>query len=208
MRFVSLNDRNYKSIIEEFPINYVQNINQTKKNKLTWKGLTLMKDPMTLSIYQQVLQDLKPKTIIEFGSYTGGSALWMSDLSDCLQLGCKVYTFDINAIFIEKKNITTITLDNYNFKDYIKNNLELFKSLEHPVLVVEDSHENICEILTEIDKFLVEGDYIIVEDTIDKSFYNEMLKFLEKTNYSVDTNYCDFWGMNNSWNFNSYLIKN
>ena len=84
----------------------------------------------------------------------------------------------------------------------------MFNSLSHPVMVVEDSHENICEILSEIDKFLSVGDYIVVEDTIDPNYYKQMIDFLNKFNYSIDTHYCDFWGVNNSWNINSYLIKN
>ena len=205
MRFVPIQSRRYESIL---PLNYAANITKTKKENLTWKNHTLMKDPMSLSIYQQLLQDLKPKTIIEFGSYDGGSALWMSDILDCINVECKIYTFDIKKIEVTKKNIIPITCNNYNFKEYVKNNYNLFNSLLHPILVVEDSHDNICEILSEIDKFLVVGDYIVVEDTIDLKNYEQTIDFLNKSNYSIDTHYCDFWGLNNSWNFNSYLIKN
>lgn len=75
------------------------------------------------------------------------------------------------------------------------------------MLVIEDLHVNVAEILSEIDNFLVPGDYIIVEDTLYRDDYNQMLDFLQDKNYLVDTHYCDFWGLNNSWNFNSYLIK-
>ena len=51
-------------------------------NLFKWKDLTLMKDPMTLSIYLQLLQDVKPKTILEFGTYEGGSSLWMKDMAN------------------------------------------------------------------------------------------------------------------------------
>ena len=44
---------------------------------------------MTLTIYQQLIQDLKPKTIIEFGTYEGGSALWMNDICKSLLLNTK-----------------------------------------------------------------------------------------------------------------------
>lgn len=46
MRFISINDRKYESIIHEFPVNYVGKIASTKRTKFTWKNLTLMKDPM------------------------------------------------------------------------------------------------------------------------------------------------------------------
>ena len=63
------------------------------------------------------------------------------------------------------------------------------------------------ELLTEIDQFLSKDDYLIVEDTIDEQKYQQMLEFLENDKYEVDTYYCDFWGYNNTWNFNSFLRK-
>ena len=59
---------------------YTQKIKEVKWNHHKWKGLTLMKDPMTLSIYMMMIQDIKPKTIMEFGTYDGISALWMEEL--------------------------------------------------------------------------------------------------------------------------------
>ena len=209
MRFVSIKDRLRESIISKFPLdfNYVGKITETKRTKLTWKDLSLMKDPMCLTTYQQLIQELRPKTIIEFGTYDGGSALWMSDICKTLKIACKVYTFDIREVILECEGITSITLDNFKFKEYVQNNSDLFNSLEHPILVVEDSHENICEILSEIDNFLNSGDYIVVEDTISPENYKQMIAFLNNKKYLVDTYYCDFWGKNNSWNFNSYLVK-
>ena len=39
-----------------------------------------MKDPLDQTILQQLLWELKPRTVIEFGAYKGGSALWIADL--------------------------------------------------------------------------------------------------------------------------------
>lgn len=207
MRFVKITDRKFSSIIHQLPKSYVEYIREKKKNDFKWKGLTLMKDPMSLATYQQFLQDFKPKTIIEFGTYDGGSALWMSDILDCIGVDCKIYTFDINYVESPKKNIITIQSDNYNIKEFVDTNISLFKNLEHPILVVEDSHQNVYQLLVEMNKFLNVGDYIILEDTRDLDKHKIMEKFLRFKNYSIDTFYCDMWGENNSWNFNSYLIK-
>ena len=61
--------RSVISKIENTQPNYLLDIKNTKWNKFKWKNLTLMKDPMTLTIYQQLIQDLKPRTIIEFGTH-------------------------------------------------------------------------------------------------------------------------------------------
>lgn len=198
MRFVPITDRKYKSIIHEFPVNYVGKITNTKRTKFTWKNLTLMKDPMSLAVYQQFFQDFKPKNILEFGTYDGGSALWMDDILKSLNINTKIYTFDVKSVDIKANNIKSIVCDNYDFKSYVKSNIDFFKSLEHPLLVIEDSHVNISEVLSEVDNFLISGDYIIIEDTLYKDAYNQMLEFLQNKSYLIDTHYCDFWGENNS----------
>lgn len=207
MRYVKIVDRIFSSIIHQLPRSYVDYITESKRNHFKWKGLTLMKDPMSLATYQQFLQDFKPKTIIEFGTYDGGSALWMSDILECIGVDCKIYTFDINQVESPKENIITFQSDNYNIKEFVENNKTLFENLEHPVLMIEDSHVNVYQILTEMNKFLISGDYIIIEDTRDIEKHKIMETFLKFKKYSIDTFYCDLWGENNSWNFNSYLIK-
>lgn len=215
MRFFDIKERNFFSIISHFSYNFISEygnkIKETKWNLFKWKGLTLMKDPMTLSIYMQLIQDIKPKTILEFGTYEGGSALWMKDIVKSLNIDCKIYTFDIdeNNVKIESDDVIQFyKLDNHKIKEFIKNNHSIFSDLEHPLLIIEDSHSNLKELLTEIDDFILSKDYLIIEDTIDEDKYANMTDFLSTNkNYEIDTYYCDFWGHNNSWNINSFLRK-
>jgi len=214
MRFVDIKERNFFSIISYFSHNfiaeYANKIKNTKWNLFKWKNLTLMKDPMTLCIYMQLLQEIKPKTILEFGTYEGGSSLWIKDMSKSLNFDCEVYTFDINKknVKITKNdNINFYYLDNFKIKDFVRDHKDILINLESPIVVIEDSHENVVEILTEIDKFLSKDDYLIIEDTIDEKKYQQMIEFLKNDKYEIDTYYCDFWGYNNSWNFNSFLKK-
>jgi len=213
-RFVDIVNRDFFSIMTNFSYNFLSEyfsiIRNTKWNDLKWKGLTLMKDPMTLSIYLQLLQDLKPKTILEFGTFEGGSALWMKDMMTATGEDCKIYTFDIdenNVKIKEDDKIIFKQLDNYKIKDFIENNKDIFINMQRPILVIEDSHENVLELLTTINNFLQDGDYLIVEDTIDENKYLVMKQFLNNNQYLIDTKYCDFWGHNNSWNVNSFLKK-
>ena len=211
-RFFNILDRNFSSTLFDFRDvgKYAQIIKYSKWHKFKWKDLILMKDPMTLTIYLQLLQELKPKTIIEFGTFEGGSALWMSDTMGSLGLSCHIHTFDIRAEKVklpDLENLSFHKLDNFKIRDFVDSNLDLFASLNHPILVVEDSHKNVSELLSCIDEFLDAGDYLIVEDTLDKSKYEKMNGFLLDHEYLVDSYYCDFWGINNSWNINSFLKK-
>jgi cephalosporin hydroxylase len=214
MRFVKFKERNFFSIISYISSNfideYLSKIKDTKHQHFKWRELTLMKDPMSVSILMQLLQDLKPKTILEFGTFDGGSALYMEDVMKSIGQDCNIYTFDIDENNVKLPNNTKIKfykLDNYKIKEFVVDNIDIFKNMERPVLIIEDSHHNVIELLNEVDSFLLDGDYIIVEDTTDKRKYDELSLFLEGKEYLVDTHYCDFWGYNNSWNFNSYLKK-
>tara|TARA_Y100001963_G_C6631606_1_gene376578 strand:- start:42 stop:707 length:666 start_codon:yes stop_codon:yes gene_type:complete len=217
MRFVNINSRKFISIIFELPASfleyYTQKIKHTKWNFHKWKGLTLMKDPMTLSVYMMMMQEIKPQTILEFGTYDGGSILWMSDIMKSLGHDCDIHTFDINEnrVRIPKDSgIKFHKLDNYKIQQFISDNHNLFEQLKSPILMIEDSHENAAEVIRSLDPFLKAGDYLVIEDTLDQKKYNETIvseNGIDKMNYEIDTFYCDFWGMNNSWNVNSIFRK-
>ena len=191
--------RSVISEIQNTHPNYSSDIKNTKWTKFKWKGLTLMKDPMTLTIYQQLIQDIKPKTIIEFGTYDGGSALWMKDLCKSLSLNTEVITIDIEPIKpikeIEFINLDVNKIDNFEFSKY-----------ESPIIVIEDCHQNLEGIFKKVDSFLKKGDYFIIEDTLDISKYSEMIK-LNLNKYKINRRYCDFWGKNNTWNCDSFFKK-
>ena len=217
MRFVNIKSRNFTTVIHQisaaFLLTYTQTIKSSKWNKHKWKGLTLMKDPMTLSIYMMMMQDIKPKTILEFGTYDGGSALWMEDIMKSLSLDCKIHTFDINPDRVklpEDSKIKYHELDNNKINEFIDQRRELFENMESPILIIEDSHVNVDEVVRSIDPFLKSGDYLVIEDTLDTKKYQDTIlseNGISSMNYEVDTYYCDFWGLNNSWNINSIFRK-
>lgn len=201
------------SIIDEinkiFP-NYCSEIKNTKWNKFKWKNLTLMKDPMSLTTYIQLFQNVRPKTILEFGAYEGGSALFFYDILKIIKLNSCVITYDINKNQYKniEKNIKFIQLDCNNIKEYILKNLKFLKSLKRPIIVIEDCHVNTYNIAKYCDLFLKKNDYLIIEDTLDHEKHLILENFLlENEKYEIQRDYCDFWGINNSWNYNSYLKK-
>ena len=217
MRFVNIKSRQFATIIYQlsaaFLTTYIQTIKDVKWNKHKWKGLTLMKDPMTLSIYMMMIQNLKPRTILEFGTYDGGSTLWMEDTLKSLSLDCNIHTFDINQERVNlpsTSNIKFHKLDNHNIDQFVNANKALFENIESPILMIEDSHENTNGIIRAINPFLKSGDYLVIEDTFSQKKYKNTIlseNGIRNMNYEVDTFYCDFWGVNNSWNINSIFRK-
>jgi len=178
---------------------YTNVIQLAKFANFKWKGLKLLKDPMSLTIYQQMLQDIKPKTILEFGSGEGGSASWFSDMTKTLGLDTRVITVD-NQEIKDIPNVEFIKLDVNDIDSYE------FEKYESPMLVIEDCHVNMQGIINKVSSMMAPGDCLVVEDTIDPEKY-DIFKSCDLTSFSRDSKYCDFWGKNNSWNYDSFLRK-
>lgn len=214
-RFVDIFDReDYSDICrysKEDLLDISSKILESQKKVIKWKGNGLMKTHFAQSIYPQILQELKPKTIIEFGTWEGGSAQWLFDISNALGFSPKVHTFaHVNEIVVPlSKEIEFHLMDNYKVDSY-----EIpFNELEHPVLMIEDSHRNCLQVLEKFKKYLKKGDYLIIEDTHFFLFgkeckYDHQLKtFIHDNEFLVDTRYCDLFGYNMTDCVNSILKK-
>jgi cephalosporin hydroxylase len=213
-RFVSLNDRLWSidlAISKQFAA-AVQNAKHNRQRRqpppINWKGILNMKDPFTLACYPLLINELKPATIIELGSYNGGSAYWLADMLEVHQVDGRVYSWDINLERIEA------THPRVEFKRGDTTNLTSFdskwlSSLVHPWLVIEDAHQNVYNVLTFFSEKMVIGDYLIVEDTVDYRKYREMRRFALDRNdeFLVDSYYTDLFGYNVTWSPNAILKK-
>ncbi|KAK3716944.1 hypothetical protein QZH41_014636 [Actinostola sp. cb2023] len=175
-----------------------------------------MKDPFTIVILQQLLWDIKPRTIIEFGANMGGSALYMADMMKMYGYNTHVYSMDINLGLLapqareKREDLTFIEGDCNKVEKAFP--ADFLKSLPHPWLVLEDAHVNTFGVLDYLDPVTAPGDYILVEDTDPsvpinpsdegpvgswgKQKLNTLTKFMEKhtERYRVDKRYTDFFG--------------
>jgi cephalosporin hydroxylase len=175
---------------------------------LHWKGAVLMKDPFDVAIYQMIMQEQRPRTIIEVGAYQGGTAVWFADLMELLKIDGHVYSFDINVDQIIARH-PRVTFSRADSNDPATFDQTLLAGLPHPWLVIEDAHVNICEMLHMFDRHLRPGDYLAVEDTFAPAYYIPFRKFAAATSdrYRVDTRYTDLFGYNVCWNHNGYLKR-
>jgi cephalosporin hydroxylase len=173
-----------------------------------------------LALYTLLLSKLRPRTIIEIGSASGGSGLWFSAQARGLALDAVVYSFDIKPPNIkDSENLFFSFGDIYQLQN--SNLPEILESCPRPLLVVEDgphTYEGCMAALEFFHKHLHAGDYIVIEDGIVnelgyKNYKNgpnrAISDFLEdkRKNYIVDTDYCSFFGHNVTWNTNGYIRK-
>jgi cephalosporin hydroxylase len=55
--------------------------------QITWLGVRILKCPMDLWIYQEILSRTRPEVIVETGVFAGGSSLYLASLCDLLGQG-------------------------------------------------------------------------------------------------------------------------
>ena len=60
-----------------------------------------MKDPLDQTFLQQLLWELKPRTVIEFGAYKGGSALWIADMLKMYGCQSRVVSIHIDLSLLD-----------------------------------------------------------------------------------------------------------
>ncbi|WP_017443324.1 CmcI family methyltransferase [Rickettsia gravesii] len=91
-RFVSINNRISVSDIPESFWYYIAE----NSCDINWENIPLQKSPFQIVTTQGLIQALKPKTIIEFGSFKGASALWLADIQSLSVKDGKVISIDID----------------------------------------------------------------------------------------------------------------
>lgn len=196
-----------------------------------WRNLVHNKGPFEIALYQMLLQELRPRTIIEFGALQGGSAVWLADLAQVLDIPTQIISLDIDISLLgpearEDSRITFLEGDANAIEDVLSH--RTLKALPHPWLVIEDCHVNTEGLLDHVHQAGCQvGDYVIVEDTnqdawdawrnawMDEARVRRGKEKLPATRrwvdkhpeYQVDTRYTDLYGYNVTKNWNSVLRK-
>jgi cephalosporin hydroxylase len=132
----------------------------------TFLGVGLMKNPMDLWVYQQLISSIRPKTIIETGTYAGGSALWFAVLMDALGLtDSRIFTVDRDDHRqCDHDRITFLAGDSTDPAIAAA----LREQVERPLFISLDADHSAEHVRKELELYapmVALGEYIIVEDT-------------------------------------------
>lgn len=132
-----------------------------------WRGARVIKCPLDLWIYQELLFELEPDLIIETGTMYGGSAFYFASLLDLLGKG-EIVTIDKNLREgrPEHPRITYLT-GSSTAPDMVQ---EARRRAEGPgvVMVLLDSNHKAGHVLEELRAYhelVTPGSYLVVEDT-------------------------------------------
>jgi cephalosporin hydroxylase len=179
---------------EEMPNKYDYLASQGFTECMTWKGKPIYKTISDMAIYNMLLWELKPKTIIEIGSGNGSSAEYFRDIMKTYDIETHIISLDINNKFKQDNNITYLNVD-CNDLDTFKPHEHLFKNAHHPMLIIEDAHTNIEKVLDYFYSYTEDGDYIFVED-ISGFKGRPFHQWVYNKDVEVDTKYTDYFGIN------------
>jgi cephalosporin hydroxylase len=177
-------------------------------------GVPLLKNPFDLALYPMLLERVRPRTLIEIGSYGGGSALWFADLVPEMQ----VLSVDLQPpADVSHPRVTFLAGDARDLGNVLD-----MTAIARPLLVVEDSSHlagTTTAVLDFFDAWLLPGEYIVIEDGIltamrvadsyDGGPLRAIHAFLARTGgrYEIDRSLCDYFGRNVTWNVDGWLRR-
>ncbi|HTY91758.1 MAG TPA: CmcI family methyltransferase [Methanocella sp.] len=139
----------------------------------TFMGVNCLKSVSDMWNYQEIIYDLKPSLVIEFGTSQGGSTLFFSQILKLVNPDSKVISVDIDRDRISDlvKKDSHIELMNCSSTDKkVEERLRELKEIYNgPIFAIIDSDHTKKHVLAEIELLsgiLIKGDYLIVEDGI------------------------------------------
>lgn len=194
---------------------------QKAQHSYTYRGVPLLKNPFDLGLYPRLLWALQPRTIIEIGSKSGGSGLWLGDLLNNFGIDGHIYSIDLVKVeSVSHPRVTFVGGDGRRLDETLRP--EFLQKCPRPWLVIEDAdhtYETSIAVLQFFDPWLRPGEFIVIEDGIVSDLsedaactigpHRALREFLRQhgTTYRIASDYCDFYGHNLTWCTNGFLRK-
>jgi|SRR5579862_316750 len=138
----------------------------------TWIGVKTLKSPSDMWNYQEILSNLKPSLVIEFGTRFGGSALFFAGVMRQIGRRFRVISVDIDAETVSEQtkrepDIELITKSSID--PMVAQRISALRS-EYPgaafaILDSDHSKAHVLEEMKLLRPLLLSGDYLVVEDS-------------------------------------------
>jgi cephalosporin hydroxylase len=154
------------SLVDQFHRLYYGRREQTWGNTF-WLGHRVLKCPLDLWCYQEILHEVRPELIIETGTYQGGSALFLASICDLLGQG-NVLTIDVDRRDDRPRHPRIAYLTGSSTANAILRQVRRRAEGTSRVLVILDSGHTKEHVLAELHAYaplVTPGSYLVVEDT-------------------------------------------
>jgi cephalosporin hydroxylase len=157
-----------RDVIQEFhKLYYYSNIAGKTWSDTWWMGIPVLKCPLDLWIYQEIIFRVKPDLIIETGTYKGGTAHFFASMCELMGHG-EVVTVDIEAYPNRPTHPRITYLHGSSTDPKIVHQVKQKAASVTSVLVVLDSDHSMAHVRKEMELYaplVSKGSYLIVEDT-------------------------------------------
>lgn len=192
--------------------------------RTVYRGVPFFKSPFDIVLYLQLLSRQRPATVIEIGTKFGGSALWFADMLAVHGVADgRVVSVDIEQLVeFDDTRITFLAGDANHLGEVLTT--EFLAACPRPFLVIEDSSHHYRETTAVLDFFhdhLHSGDYVVIEDGVVSQLTGEHYRQYEHgpnrgvadfmgrhgADYEIDTDLCDHYGHNATYNPNGWLRR-
>jgi cephalosporin hydroxylase len=154
-----------QGVIDDFHLLYYYG--DTWKNTY-WMGRRILKCPLDLWQYQEMIVSLKPDVILETGTADGGSALFLSQMCDLAAHG-RVVTIDIDHPLDKLPRHDRITyVTGSSISEPVLERVRQEVKDADTVLVILDSDHSESHVRKELEAFqhfVTPDSYMVVEDT-------------------------------------------
>jgi len=139
----------------------------------TWMGIECYKSVSDMWNYQEILFDLKPSLVVEFGTFCGGSALYFANVMRQIGQPFKVLSVDINHGRLDpaaRRDSDILFVESSSTVPAIAEQIRRLKN-EYPgkIFAILDSDHSMKHVLAEMKllrPLLSAGDYLVVEDSM------------------------------------------
>lgn len=152
-------------IIRDFHVHWYDSY--TWHGGVTWEGTPILKNPLDLWMYQEIIYATRPDLIIETGSYRGGSALYIARLLDVIGNG-KVVSVDTNAVQAAPTHPRVEFINGSSTSPSMVRKLSDRAANSKRVMVILDSDhsaKHVADELRVLSPLVTPGCYLVVEDT-------------------------------------------
>ena len=143
---------------------------------LVWEAVRFLDVPCYKSVsdmwnYQEILVELKPSLVVEFGTLFGGSALFFSMIGRSVNPEMRVLTVDISHEIVEAKaradKAIHFLTSSSTAADVVKTIVEMQSEFPGKTFFILDSDHSKEHVLAELESLravVKSGDYVVVED--------------------------------------------
>jgi cephalosporin hydroxylase len=154
------------AVVREFHRLYYNSADQTWRNTY-WLGTPVMKCPLDLWVYQEIVHRLRPSLIVETGTASGGSARYLASVCDEVRSG-QILTIDIESPEGRPEHSRVEYLHGSSTAAETLAEVRRRATGQDCVMVILDSdhsYEHVREELRLYHELVTPGSYLIVEDT-------------------------------------------